>query len=238
MSTEEDIDLGTYDFTSTEPFGSGGPPIPHRLPVKMKIDEFTVTEREDDDIPDGNGGTMKAKNALVKGEVVEPEEFKGARRSFFLRFAATDDSDDGKKDARRVMTALESLGYDHDSVKAAGVGIKKSMFVGETLHGLNEHVMKDGKRTYDEFQVVTPSVFLEESARIEANGLPDQTPRQVTSRAAKAAAAKAGGANGTGSALAKGGGAGGKAMQPPSKGKAAGGGLDTSKLKKSLTANA
>jgi hypothetical protein len=236
MATEEAIiNLGTFNLEGVTPFGGSGPQIPHRIPVRMKIDSATFKPKEGDVIPDGNGGQMLAINGMMQGEVVEPPEYAGARRSFFLRFTATDDSDDGKKDWKRIVTTLRSGGYSEADVNVNGLPLTSDLFKGLTVHVRNEHVLKDGKRDYDQATVITPEVAAEENERIAKGQMPDQTPITVTSRKAKEAANVGGAGAGAGSGGSAGGGAGkGLAKAPASGGK--GGGLGS--LRSKLQANA
>jgi hypothetical protein len=221
MSTEEDFSLGTFNLAGVTPFAGSGTQIPHRIPVRAKIVEFGVKPREGDIVPDGNGGTTLALNAMVQVEVTEPAEYAGARRSFFARFAPHDDSENGKKDWKRVVTVLVSGGYSEADVAVDGLELKKSTFLGlDPLRVRNEHVMKDGKADYDQITIITPEVFADESDRIAKGQYPDQTPIQITSKKARAEAAGGGSGGGAADASAGKGGAasGGTLTKSPAKG--------------------
>jgi len=224
MSEEVIEDLGTFNLAGVTPFAGGGPQIPHGMPLIGKVVLFNPKRDLEDVVPDGNGGQTNAINAMLKVEITQPAEYAGATRTFFLRFAPFDDSDYGKLDKRRIVTTLVSGGYDEASVSVEGLSPTPQMFRDITdLHVRNQHVVKGGKRSFDEITVITAEVYKEEVDRIAAHGLPDQTPNQRGGKAAPAEATN--GAGHTASA-----GKGGAESGGPSKGltkgpaKGAGGG--------------
>lgn len=211
IAAGNDILIGQFDLTGTKA-GFGGVDIPHLMPIKGKLYDvtFKVTEKNEDVPLDPEGKTIgKARSWMWTFDVEG-----GGRRTITGR--VPDYSPQGMKAWQTLRTAAESAGYPPEALnKSIGYTIKALLDKEFVL--LNKHKIVNlpngtKARDFDDVEFLTPTMYSERLAQIEANGLPAQPgeglPRLTKEQRAEIAQAQRGG----GAALGGGAGLGGETL--------------------------
>ena len=196
----DDIAIGDFDLKGVTPFGNFVD-IPDQMPFEGVIEDIMFSNTQANEmVPDGKGGTMRARSWLWTIKSTEPG-FEGATRTMLGR--VPDLSEKGQKALKTLRTAAESAGYEPSQIDVGMLAYVGSMFLNSKVYCVNHHKVVNlpngtTARDFDGMDFLTPEKYAERKAAIAKNGLGPQ-PHANLPRASKADREAAQGARGGGS---------------------------------------